>query len=466
MTNIRDIFSRLDDLPSSIWHVKIAGLIATALFLVAYDITIISVAAPILRKAWGLSEATIGVIYSAGFWGLFVGGIVDGVIADAVGRRKALISTMFLYGLMILLSAFVQSSTELIILRFLAGIGMGGAVAIRGAYTSEFMPRKTRGRFLGIFGMLWGLGDAAAYGIGAYVFPMIAEGWRYAFGIGGILPILVAFILWAGLPESPRWLLSQGKIKEAVEVVEKVERKVLGEPTVPFEKALKIEQEKYKSRSRETSSWDSIKALFSPGVGKVQALLSTIWFCFNYAKYGLIAWLPMFLARYLHYPIAHGLNYMFISTAVTTPLSALTAGYFMDYAGRRGTLATFSLLFAIGGFFLAWLGTNPLLAVIILGFMGYSLGIVPNSLGAFSSEVLPTKLRGAGIGLATSIGRVAGAIAGLVTGILAAWQGLYGVMTMNLIFIIIAVAAVFAFPETKGKSLEVAAAEVSEGSTE
>src|SRR4051812_1877987 len=199
----------IDQQPVGAFQVKLLLTCAAVLFLDGFDTQAIGYVAPALAKEWGLTKGALGPVFSAGLFGLMIGALMFGPLADRIGRKKIIILSTLAFGIGSLATAFVQDVNSLLAIRFLTGLGLGGAMPNAVAMTSEFNPRRRRATMVMI--MFCGFSVGAALGglLAAALIPQF--GWRSVFVVGGIAPLLLVPILARRLPESVRFLALTGR---------------------------------------------------------------------------------------------------------------------------------------------------------------------------------------------------------------------------------------------------------------
>ena len=209
-----DVAGYIDQQPVGGFQIKLLLTCAAVLFLDGFDTQAIGYVAPALAKEWGLSKAALGPVFSAGLFGLMIGALVFGPLADRIGRKKIIIFSTLAFGIGTLATSFIADVNTLLAIRFLTGLGLGGAMPNAVAMTSEFSPRRRRATMVMI--MFCGFSVGAALGglLAAWLIPQF--GWRSVFVIGGIAPLALAPILAWRLPESVRFLALAGRAPERV----------------------------------------------------------------------------------------------------------------------------------------------------------------------------------------------------------------------------------------------------------
>ena len=194
------------------------------LFLDGFDTQAIGYVAPALAKEWGLSKAALGPVFSAGLFGLMIGALVFGPLADRIGRRKIIIFSTLAFGLGTLATAFVSDVNTLLAIRFLTGLGLGGAMPNAVAMTSEFSPHRRRATMVMIMFCGFSIGAALGGLLAAALIPQF--GWRSVFVVGGVAPLLLVPIVAWRLPESVRFLALTGQANARVaELLGQIDRR-------------------------------------------------------------------------------------------------------------------------------------------------------------------------------------------------------------------------------------------------
>src|ERR1700675_1832103 len=209
-----DVAAFIEQQPVGRFQIGLLLSCAAVLFLDGFDTQAIGYVAPALAREWGLSKGSLGPVFSAGLFGLMIGALVFGPLADRIGRRKIIIFSTLAFGVGALVTAFVQDVNTLLAIRFLTGLGLGGAMPKAIALTSEVNPRRRRAT-MGMI-MFCGFSVGAALGglLAAALIPHF--GWRSVFIVGGVAPLLLVPILVLRLPESVRFLALTGRAHERV----------------------------------------------------------------------------------------------------------------------------------------------------------------------------------------------------------------------------------------------------------
>src|SRR5262245_33321051 len=181
----------------------IAGT-ALTIILDGVDNQLLPNALPRLIAEWQMPRSAFTPALQAGPFGLMFGGVIGGVLGDRYGRRTALLWSVITFAVLTLAVAFANSIATLAILRFLAGVGLGGAMPNAATLASEYVPRHRRPFAVTLTIVCIPLGGFVASTMAGIIGP--AYGWRALFIVGGLVPVVLAVVLWNALPESPRYL--------------------------------------------------------------------------------------------------------------------------------------------------------------------------------------------------------------------------------------------------------------------
>jgi MFS transporter, putative metabolite:H+ symporter len=368
----------------------------------AMEVLLVSFAMPSMSAEWGLSKAQTSLLATAIFIGMLVGALFWGRLADRIGRKLCFVLTIAVYSVFGGLSALAPSFEAFLILRFLTGIGVGGALPVDYGMFSEYLPPKNRGRRLVYLEAFWALGSILAALLAWAIVPRL--GWRALFAASAVPAFL---LLWArrGVPESPRFLYSRGRGAEARAVLERV---AAANGTSLPEGELVPPSGAGKSR---------LAVLFEPKYLRTTLLLWLVWFAISIGYYGTFTWLPSwFRAKGFALPSVY-LNSLIMALAQVP--GYFSAAWLIEKLGRRRTLGAY--LLASGLF--AWLfalAATPASVVLTAVFLSFFALGAWGALYAYTPEAYPTSIRTTGIGAASAMTRIAGAIAPSIGAMVAA----------------------------------------------
>ena len=363
----------------------------------AMQVIAVGFAAPSVAASFGIERVTAFQIGTVFFLGMFFGAWIFGRLADRIGRRNLLMATVAMDAVFGLASVFAQDFTWLLVLRFLTGAAVGGTLPVDYAMMAEFLPPRNRGRWLVWLEGFWAIGTivialtawiAATYGA--------AAPWRWTFAIAAI-PALIGVFLRLWVPESPMYLVRQGRAAEAKAVVDRV-LAANGMRTLPAGAELIPAPV---PAGAERSIFSAILRMRTIGV-------MIVWFLVSVSYYGVFVWVPGQLATE-GFGFVRGYGFLVILALAQIPGYALAA-WGVEALGRRATLMGFLILSAAGCFlFTLASGTAMIAGALIL--MSFALLGTWGALYAFTPELYPTHLRGTGMGTASAMARLGGILA-------------------------------------------------------
>ena len=378
-----------------------------AMFGDGYDISALAFAAPELVRSWDLESASLGPAFSASLLGIFIGAPLLGYFGDRYGRKPAIITGCIIYGVFTLAIIFCTSLTEVIVLRFLTGIGIGGLMPNTIALNSELSPKRFRATMTILMFTGITLGSGSPSVVAAWLIPHF--GWQILFVVGGVVPLLVAACLIFTLPESVKYL---AQFPEKGKLLLHTARKLRPEITIPDDAVFTIEPTPHYGGT-------GLKAIYSNGLAWITPLL---WLCFCIAlmaNFFLSSWLPI----------------IFESSGISPEQAALITGMYHIGGVMGGIMISFlldrfgfiviALLFALACPAIAAIGIEDLSLAMITTFTTLAgVTVLGAQFGNNASAGLlyPTAFRSKGVGWAFAVGRV-GSIAGpLIGGVLIGLQ--------------------------------------------
>ena len=397
-----DVAEFIDQQPVGRFQLKLLSLCAAVLFLDGFDTQAIGYVAPALAKEWGLTRAALGPVFSAGLFGLMIGALLFGPLADRVGRKKIIIFSTLAFGLGALVTAFVHDVNALLAIRFLTGLGLGGAMPNAVAMTSEFNPRRRRATMVMI--MFCGFSVGAALGglLAAALIPQF--GWRSVFVVGGVAPLLLAPILALSLPESVRFLALTGRANDRVSGL-------LGRirPKVAFARGTQFVMHEPHLPGI------PVLHLFRQGRTLVTLLLWVVFFMSLLDIYFLANWLPTVLNDLGSAVSASAAIGSMLQVGGVVGTFAL--GSIIDrFSFRALALVYFIAVFAVGA--IGQFGHSIILVTVAIFAAGFCIIGGQIAANALAAAFYPTSVRATGVGWALGIGRIGSIVGPLVGGML------------------------------------------------
>ena len=397
-----DVAEFIDAQPVGGFQIRLLLTCAAVLFLDGFDTTAIGYVAPSLAREWGLSRGALGPVFSAGLFGLMIGALVFGPLADRIGRKKIIILSTLAFGIGALVTAFVQDVNTLLAIRFLTGLGLGGAMPNTIALTSEFSPHRRRATMVLLMFCGFSIGAALGGFLAAGLIPYF--GWRSVFIVGGAAPLLLVPILVLKLPESVRFLALTGRANERV-------AQLLGfiNPTAVFAPATRFVVHEPELVGM------PVLHLFKSGRTLVTLLLWVVFFMSLLDLYFLSNWLPTVLNDLgASVSEAAAIGSMLQVGGV---VAIFALGNIIDrFSFRALALLYFVAVFAIGA--IGQLGHSVVFVTLAIFVAGFCIVGGQTSANALAAGYYPTSVRASGVGWALGIGRIGSIVGPLVGGAL------------------------------------------------
>ncbi|HTH97929.1 MAG TPA: MFS transporter [Stellaceae bacterium] len=397
-----DVERLIENKPFGRFHVQIVVLCFLMMLIDGFDISIGAFAGPGLLKQFGISHATLGAFFSAALFAGLVGTPFFGMLADRYGRKKIITWGAIFFGIFTWASVIAANFQQMIVLRFIASMGVAGIMPICVALASEFAPRHIRARMVTCMFVGATLGGVVS-GLVSVRFTSV-YGWQILFWISGVVPILLAFVLMAWLPESLHYLIRRNLHRDRI-----VKTLRWMEPTLAVDENDTFVVSEYKKHEVRVS------ALFA---GRLAILTPLIWaanVCSLLVFYFANSWLPITLG----------------SSSLGTANAAIATTLFIIGGSVGGVTVSLPLdkfgflpvpiLFACAIPALIAIGTpglapGALLAIIILA--GFLLYGVQYGLIAMEGPLFPPPVRGRGVGFCFAIARLGAMIGPAVGGVL------------------------------------------------
>jgi AAHS family 4-hydroxybenzoate transporter-like MFS transporter len=381
----------------------IAGT-ALAVILDGMDNQLLGNVIPALMREWSQPRSAFTTVLAVGPFGMMIGGALGGVLGDRIGRRTALLASVIAFTLPTLAIAAVDGLMMLGVLRFVAGLGLGGAMPNAAALASEYVPRRNRAFAVTLTIVCVPLGGTLAALIAGRILPLY--GWRALFVAGGLIPLVVAAVLFRLLPESPQYLATRRE--RWPELVTLLRR--LGHDVGP--------QSAFVARSGgvdQVRSRGSVRELFGPDLRRdTLGLCGAFFFCLL-AIYVGFSWIVAMLtaAGFAQVDASNALaafNFGGVGGAI---LGALV----IQRLGSRTTLLGMSALAVVSALALAAMPLQPPMTPAVLAMFtltGGLLNAVQTTMYALAANVYPTEVRATGVGTAVAVGRIGNVLASYV----------------------------------------------------
>lgn len=409
-SKILDVRQFIDEQPFSRFQLLVAIMCGSIAFMDGFDAQAMGYVAPALAVAMNITRPALGPLISIGLVGMMIGALTFGPLADRFGRKPILIICILTFGTMSLVTATATSIESLRIFRLLTGIGLGGAMPNTIALTSEYVPKRFRST--AVMMMFCGFSIGAAVG-GFIAAALISRfGWQAVFVVGGSIPLLIAVLTVAFLPESIRFLLLKGghekKVKEYLSRIS---------PRIPPYDELSAGIDEHKSDKF------VMKQLFSDGRARTTALLWLMFFMTLLNLYFLQNWLPTVMSDAgIKIETAIMITTLFQMAGV---VGTITLGRLMDRYSKSSFKILAAAYFgaAISVFFIGESGVSIGLLILTVSAAGFCVVGGQTASNALAAEYYPTSIRATGVGWCLGIGRIGGIIGPILGGILLAMGG-------------------------------------------
>ncbi|WP_328843893.1 MFS transporter [Streptomyces sp. NBC_00258] len=433
--------SSLDDAPVSSFHRRIMVVAMGGPFCDGYLLGVMGVALGLITPALALDTLWTGLIAASVLVGVFIGGAVFGPITDRVGRHLMYVLNLATFVVFSALQFFVTEAWQLLVLRLLIGIAIGADYPIASALTTELVPRRMRGPALSGLVLAWWVGYGVSYWVGWALTGLGDDSWRWMLA-SGTVPALIFLFMRAGIPESPRWLASRGRMDEAKAVV----RKHLGQEVSDEELLAEGRQEK-----RGGSGLGNLVEIFKRGYTVPVVFCSVFWICQVAPAFAVRSFQPQMLS-------AFGVGSTYGASALITTIAVAGIGLglvVVNRIGRRSLLISSFVCINVSLIALAVLPLHWAFVVVAL-FAAFQFFEAAGSglQFVYPSELFPTDLRATGVGIATAMSRVGSASSTFLLPIAAEDLGVRGTLGIAVAITLVGlVVSYFLAPETKDLGL-------------
>jgi MFS family permease len=384
------------------------------------DVMVYSFVIPSLIAAWHITKGEAGMLGTAALLISAVGGWLAGLLADRFGRARVLQWTILWFALFTFLSGFTNNFWQLLITRGCQGLGFGGEWAVGSVLMGETIRAEHRGKAVGTVQGGWAIGWGIAAICSVALFSWLPAGlaWRAMFWIG-ILPALLVFYIRRHVPEPQVYTRTRQKLAAGGDKPHFLE-------------------------------------IFSPTILKITLLTSLLGVGVQGGYYAITTWLPTYLKTVRHLSVLNTGTYMIVIIAGSF-CGYLTGAYLADSIGRKKALILFAACCALAVTAYTYLPISNGIVMLLLGFpLGFFTSGSFSPVGAFFTELFPSRLRGSGQGFSYNLGRGIGALFPTLVGFLSARLSLGKAIAIFAVSAyVVMILAVLLLPETKGKELRV-----------
>lgn len=374
------------------FHLYLLLLCSFIIICDGYDMFLMGTILPVLIKEWNLSLIEAGTISSYALVGMMLGALVFGPIADKIGRKKVILLCTSIFSVFTFLSGFSHTPTVFSILRFIAGLGLGGVMPNLIAIVTEYAPGKMKSTLVAVMFSGHALGGVVAALAGIYIMPVF--GWKGVVFLGGIPLLFIPFLMKA-LPDTANFYVLRNQTDKLAATLRKIRPDYTPKPDDKF--VLETE-------SADTKGFPVIK-LFQQNRGLSTVLFWISFFMCLLVMYGLNTWLPKLMIS-AGFAMGSSLSFLLMLN-IGAILGAIGGGKLADRFGSKKVLVTFFFLACLS---LIAISYNPgvaalYLLLIVAGATTTGTQIICN---AYVSQYYPSKIRSTGIGWALGVGRIGG----------------------------------------------------------
>lgn len=399
-----NINETIDNAKFSLFHWKVLVWCLLIIIFDGYDLVIYGVALPLLMQQWSLTAVQAGLLASAALFGMMFGAMIFGTLSDRLGRKKTIMICVTLFSGFTFLGAFATNPVEFAILRFIAGLGIGGVMPNVVALMTEYAPKKIRSTLVAIMFSGYAIGGMTSALLGAWLVKDM--GWQIMFLIAGI-PLLMLPIIWKFLPESLAFLIKSGKEEQAKQIINKLlpTRDIHQNTQLVFNENIHHEA--------------PVKALFQDGRAFSTFMFWIAFFMCLLMVYALGSWLPKLMLQ-AGYSLGASMLFLF-ALNIGGMVGAIGGGALADRFHLKPVITS---MFVIGAAALILLGFNSPQIVLysLIALAGAATIGSQILLYTFVAQFYPTTVRSTGMGWASGIGRIGAIIGPVLSGALLTFE--------------------------------------------
>jgi putative MFS transporter len=439
---VEELAARLDRLPTSRFHIMVLLVAGFALFFDTLDQVLGGFAFAAFRQEWNLGGSTLGITSAIALVGYLAGSAVVGPLADRFGRKTVLSVSLLLYSLFSASRALSGGIVSFTVLNFLTWACIAMESCVVPLYLAELWPSRLRGRFHGWMMGFFAFGIALSPVWALLLMPSV--GWRWMLALTAPFALLIGLVRGV-LPESPRWLLSRGRVADAERVLAGIESRVARR----FGGHLPPAGDRVAPRVAVTATG---RNLLGGNLLPVTSMIWLVWFVEYGVLYLLLTVLPTMLAAE-GFSIVRSTQFSIVIFSGFIPGYTLS-GYFLDWIDRKFWLMICFAGIAVSGTLFGYVST-PEGIMACAWFLAYFLGGGSTAIYMYTPELYPTAIRATAMGFASVWGRIGAIVQLLLFSLLAILQGrlyLFAVSDALLVIGIVAVALIG--PRTRQRTLE------------
>jgi AAHS family 4-hydroxybenzoate transporter-like MFS transporter len=380
------------------WLILLLGFLIVAVD--GFDTAAIGYIAPSLVQEWGVAKSALGPVLSAALFGLAIGGLAGGPVADRLGRKLVLVVSVFFFGVWSLVSAYATSLESLTVFRFLTGLGLGAAMPNAVTLMSEYSPKRIRGVLVNTMFCGFPLGASAGGFLSSWLIP--AYGWREVLIVGGLTPLILSVFIFLLLPESVKFLVAN---KQPAEKIRRIIRRIFNVNFASINTFTSSELPHADTKS-------AVKVVLSKSYRLGSGMLWAAYFFGLLIIYLLVNWMPLILKD-----AGFSVERAALVSALFTlggGVGALFSGWMM---GKFNSNKVVAAIYVLSGILIFAVGQNTSSAFwlgILIFIMGTAMNGAQSSMPTLAAEFYPTQGRATGVAWMMAIGRLGGISGALI----------------------------------------------------
>ncbi|MEW9672066.1 MFS transporter [Ammoniphilus sp. 3BR4] len=390
----------IDESKFNRFHAMVLFWCAFIIVFDGFDLVVYGSVVPVLMKEWSLTPIQAGTLGSYALFGMMLGALIFGPLADKLGRKNVIMACVAIFSVFTALIGMAQGPTEFGIYRFLAGLGLGGVMPNTVALMTEYSPRKMKSTLVSIMFSGYSVGGMLSAGLGIVLIPRF--GWQSVFFVGA-LPLLSLPLMYKWLPDSPGFLLVRNQQEK------------MGQLLATIDPAYRPQKNDHYEIVLPKKAGIAVVKLFEKG-----RALSTVMFWISFFMcllmvYGLNTWLPKLMAQ-AGYPLGSSLMFLLVLN-LGAIFGAVFGGWAADHWNAKKVLILFYIMAGVSLTLLGFKANTLILYVLVAIAGGATIGtqIIAN---AYVSQYYPTEMRSTGIGWALGVGRTGAIIGPMMGGVL------------------------------------------------
>lgn len=434
----------IDTAPPNGFHYRLALFTGGGKFIDGYTLGVLTIALAVIPPDFGMTPFYSGLVGAAALIGLFLGSLLIGPLADKIGRKRLYQADLMLFLVASIAQFFVHDPVQLFVVRLVLGIAIGVDYAVGPTYLSEMLPQKLRGPLLGGLAAVWNVGYLVSVVVGYFASQGLGdEAWKWVL-VSSAVPTALVMLLRLGTPESPRWLVQQGRYDEAEAIVKKYLHQ-----DATIEDLVKSADQSVETRR---SGLGNVTLLFGKRWRSRTLYAGFFWIAQATPQTAIFTFMP---ALFVALGLSEGLTPTLVQN-IFWASGGVIGMLVVNRISRRGLLISTFWAMAVSIVALAVL-PEPGATVVVVSLALYSFiqAIAANLQFIYPSELFPTSIRATGVGTAAALSRIGAAIGTFVLPLIISAYGVQVLMIGTLCLLVAgAVVSWKVAPETAGRALD------------